>query len=82
MRPATGEVPHFSQGPDDRAVRPVSPLGPAEPVGDPLALPEEAGVHLRVLPDLWPFWDAVVGSTLRSSGIRLRNALPGNGPRA
>lgn len=55
---------------------PVVPLGPAEPVGDLLACHAEAGIQLRVLADLWPFWDAVVTSTVGFSGIRLRNATP------
>jgi hypothetical protein len=58
------------------ATEPVTPLGPAEPVGDLLGLHEAAGIQLRVLPNLWPFWDAVVASSLGFSGIRLRNALP------
>lgn len=58
------------------ASEPVVPLGPAEPVGDLLRLHEEAGIQLRVLPNLWPFWDAVIASTLEWSGIRLRNARP------
>lgn len=53
---------------------PVRPLGPAERVGDLLALHEQEGIQLRVLRDLWPFWDAVVTSTLGFSGIRLRHA--------
>jgi hypothetical protein len=52
----------------------VTPLGPAEPVGDLLALYEEAGIELRVLGTLWPLWDAITASTLGFSGIRLRNA--------
>jgi hypothetical protein len=58
------------------ATGPVVPLGPPEPVGDLLRLHEEAGIQLRVLPDLWEFWDAVVASTLAFSGIRMRNARP------
>lgn len=58
------------------ATRPVEPLGPPEKVGDLLELHHEAGIGLRVLPDLWPFWDAVRASTLGFSGIRLRNAKP------
>lgn len=58
------------------ATRPVEPLGPAEAVGDLLRLHEEAGIQLRVLPNLWPFWDSVSTSTLGFSGIRLRNAAP------
>jgi hypothetical protein len=55
---------------------PVRPLGPPERVGDLFALHEEAGIELRVLRRLWPFWDAVTASTLGFSGIRLRNAQP------
>lgn len=57
------------------ATVPVRPLGPPEPVGDLLALHERAGIQLRILPNLWPFWDAVVHSSLGFSGIRLRNTL-------
>jgi hypothetical protein len=58
------------------ATGPVRPLGPPEQVGDLLRLHEEAGIGLRVLGNLWPFWDAVTASTLGWSGIRLRNAQP------
>lgn len=58
------------------ATEPVVPLGPAERVGDLFALHEEAGVELRVLANLWPFWDDVVAGPLEHSGIRLRNARP------
>ncbi|KJK44888.1 hypothetical protein UK23_28020 [Lentzea aerocolonigenes] len=57
------------------ATEPVLPLGPAERVGDLFELHEQAGIGLRVLPNLWPFWDAVRSSSLGWSGIRLRNAL-------
>ena len=43
---------------------PVKPLGPAEPVRDLLDLHEEAGIQLRVLDNLWPFWGQVTASTL------------------
>jgi hypothetical protein len=56
--------------------QPVEPLGPAEPVGNLLRLHAEAGIQLRVLSNLWTFWDAVITSTLGFSGIRLRNARP------
>jgi hypothetical protein len=59
-----------------RATEPVEPLGPPEPVGDLLNLHEEAGIQLRVLDNLWAFWDAVITSTVDFSGIRLRNARP------
>jgi uncharacterized protein DUF6886 len=55
---------------------PVVPLGPAEPVGDLIEAHEAAGIQLRVLADLWPFWDAVIASTVGFSGIRLHNARP------
>lgn len=58
------------------ATEPVVPLGPAERVGDLFTLHEEAGIALRVLPNLWPFWDEVTRGSLGWSGIRLRNALP------
>jgi hypothetical protein len=56
------------------ADRPVTPLGPPERVGDLFALHAEAGIQLRVLPNLWELVDAVGASTLEFSGIRLRNA--------
>lgn len=62
------------------ATVPVLPLGPPEPVGDLLRLHAEAGIQLRVLGNLWAFWDAVTASTLGWSGIRLRNAQPRPGP--
>ena len=58
------------------ATVPVEPLGPPERVGDLLALHEEAGIELRVMPDLWPFVDTAAASTLGFSGIRLGNAAP------
>ena len=62
------------------ATEPVEPLGPAEPVGDLFAVHERAAIELRVMTNLWPFWDAVVASTLGFSGIRLANALPRTDP--
>jgi hypothetical protein len=35
-----------------------------------------AGIRLVTATNLWPLWDAVVGSTLAFSGMRLRNARP------
>ena len=58
------------------ATEPVQPLGPPEPVGDLLTLHEEAGIQLRVLDNLWPWWHEVIASTVGFSGIRLRNAKP------
>ena len=34
----------------------------------------DAGIELRVIPDIWPFWHSVIRSTLNFSGSRLRNA--------
>jgi hypothetical protein len=56
------------------ATEPVEPLGPPEPVGDLFALHEHAGIQLRVLPELGPFWAAVTAGALGFSGIRLHNA--------
>ncbi|HEY6744639.1 MAG TPA: hypothetical protein VI357_02870 [Mycobacteriales bacterium] len=72
FRPYGEPVPHAHV-----AAEPVEPLGPAEPVGDLLALHAAAGIQLRLLPTLWPFWAEVVDSTLGFSGIRLGNAVPG-----
>jgi hypothetical protein len=58
------------------AVEPVEPLGPPEPVGDLLRCHALAGIQLRVVDNLWPFWDSVIASTVGFSGIRLRNAKP------
>ncbi len=58
------------------ATEPVRPLGPAEPVGDLLGLHEDAGIQLRILNNLWPWWDVVITATVGYSGIRLRNSLP------
>jgi hypothetical protein len=74
FRPIGEPLPHALV-----ATVPVTPLGPPVPVGDLLAAHEGAGIQLRVLHNLWPFWDAVQQSTLGWSGIRLRNALPRKG---
>ncbi|MEU6190233.1 DUF6886 family protein [Nocardia sp. NPDC047038] len=58
------------------ATVPVEPIGQPELVGDLLSLHERAGIQLRVLADLWPFWSEVTGSSLGYSGIRLHNAMP------
>ncbi|PSL57610.1 hypothetical protein B0I31_102589 [Saccharothrix carnea] len=58
------------------ATEPVAPLGAPEAVGDLLALHEDAGIEVRLMATLWPFWHRVAVSTLGFSGIRLRNALP------
>jgi hypothetical protein len=47
-----------------------------EPVGDLLARHAAAGIELRITPSLWPLCDAVVGSGLRFSMVRMANAEP------
>jgi hypothetical protein len=52
---------------------------PVEPIeivdlGDLVARHEQAGIELRLEPDLLRLWDDVIGSSLDYSGIRLRNA--------
>lgn len=51
----------------------VEPLS-VEPVGDLLQRHADAGIELRIVPDVWAFHLAVVDSTLEFSGVRLRNA--------
>jgi hypothetical protein len=41
-----------------------------------LELHERARIQLRVLDNLWPWWDDVTTTTLGHSGIRLANANP------
>jgi hypothetical protein len=47
-----------------------------EPVGDLLTRLVDAGVELRLTPNLWPLHDALPESTLHFSMIRMRHALP------
>lgn len=67
--------PHSSVGGYWMSDEAVEPLEVVE-LGDLLARHAEALIELRILPSLWPLWDAVVGSTLEFSGIRLRHARP------
>ena len=53
------------------STEPVTPVGPPEPVGNLVDCHAAAGIQLRILPNLWPFWNEVVVSTLGFSGIRL-----------
>lgn len=71
FRPIGDERPHAHV-----ATQPVVPLGPPQRVGNLLELHREAGIQLRVLDNLWEFWNAVIASTMAWSGIRLRNAQP------
>lgn len=56
------------------ARHPVRPLGPAEPVGDLLAMHEAAEIEIRLAHSLRPWWKAVITTTVGFSGIRLQNA--------
>jgi hypothetical protein len=52
------------------------PVGAVEQVtvDDLLARHAAAGIELRVIPSVWPFWRRVTASTVEFSGSRLRNA--------
>jgi hypothetical protein len=69
--PVEGDAPHAVV-----SVEQVRPAGPPEPVGDLLALHQAAGIELRVLDNLWPWWDRVISTSVGFSGIRLANARP------
>jgi hypothetical protein len=43
-------------------------------VDDLLGRHATAGIELRIVPSLWPFWRRVTASTVEYSGSRLRNA--------
>ena len=91
MRPAPGEVLHFSEDPTIEVFRPhvAKTAGQVTPyvwaVGHdrapdywfPRQCPRaKAGIQLRLLNRLHDFWADTVASTLEWSGIRLRNARP------
>ncbi|OIV35688.1 hypothetical protein BIV57_20240 [Mangrovactinospora gilvigrisea] len=84
--PAAAFRPHPDPAESDErpsalvATEPVDPLGPPQRVPDLLELHRAAGIQLRLLDNLRPFWDAVVASTLDFGGIRLRNAIPRPAP--
>jgi hypothetical protein len=50
----------------------VEPAG-VEELGDLLSRHAEAGIELRIVPQLLPLWERVIASSLEFSGIRLRN---------
>jgi hypothetical protein len=58
------------------ATEPIEPLGPPERVGSLVRLHEEAGIELRLVNNIWPWWHQVITTDLGFSGIRLRNAKP------
>jgi hypothetical protein len=41
-----------------------------------LALHQAAGIELRLLDNLWPWWDRTIATSVGFSGIRLANAGP------
>jgi hypothetical protein len=43
-------------------------------IDGPLARHAAAGIELRVVPSIWPFWRRVTASTVEFSASRLRNA--------
>jgi hypothetical protein len=51
---------------------PVEPLEVVE-LDDLVGRHAEAGIELRIVPQLGPLWERVIVSTLQFSGIRLRN---------
>jgi hypothetical protein len=51
---------------------PVEPVEVVE-LDDLITRHAEAGIELRIVPELWPLWERVIASTLEFSGIRLRN---------
>jgi hypothetical protein len=51
---------------------PVEPLAVVQ-LDDLVARHAEAGIELRIVPELLPLWERVIASTLEFSGIRLRN---------
>jgi hypothetical protein len=74
---------HHQRNPERQAKVPQPTFGragvePSEVVelGDLLARHADAMIELRIVPNLWPLWEAVAASTLECSGIRLRNAQP------
>jgi hypothetical protein len=45
-------------------------------IENPLLELAQHDVEIRILPSLWPLWEAVVNSSLQFSMIRMRNAVP------
>jgi hypothetical protein len=52
-----------------KAVEPIE----VQELGDLLTAHAQAGIELRIVPDLRELWQRVIASTLEFSGIRLRN---------
>jgi hypothetical protein len=45
-------------------------------INDLLAKHADAGIELRIVATIWPFWRRVVASTVEFSGSRLHNTAP------
>ena len=56
------------------AREPITPLG-VTAIPDLIAALLDRDVELRIMPSLWPLYDAVVASTLEFSIIRMRHAI-------
>ena len=92
MRPAAGEVLHFSEDPTiERFVPHVAPT-PQQPEPYVWTVDHDQAPScrfprqcpLRLVGNLWPFRDEVIAGTTVHSGIRLRNAVvrpPGSAER-
>jgi hypothetical protein len=76
--PEASFVSHDEVGGYWVSAEPVEPLE-LLPLGDLLQRHADAGIELRLVPDLLGLWERVIASTLEFSGMRLRNAAPGTG---
>jgi hypothetical protein len=68
FKPVNDQAPGFWVSRD-----PVEAIERTE-IGNLVQRHAEAGIELRITPDIWPFWHSVIASTLTFSGSRLRNA--------
>ena len=73
MRPAPGEVLHFSEDPTIEVFRPHVAKTAQQVTPYVWAVGQDRARELPRIPD---FWSEVVASTVEFSGIRLRNARP------
>ncbi len=73
--PGEGFRPHDDVGGywvADRTVTAIQRVA----AGDLIDRHAAAGIELRIVPSIWPFWRRVAASTVAYSGLRLRNAAP------
>jgi hypothetical protein len=73
--PAAAFRPHEEVGGYWVADEPVDAIERVA-VGDLLGRHADAGIELRIMPSIWPFWRRVASSTVLFSGSRLRNSAP------